>query len=268
VLDVVVDRLGREEQCLGYLLRGETASRQAQHLDLAIAEPARVLRPWHSSRLVTRGREHRLGRVVHECPVDDVAAQLGGVDLLVNCAGILREGYFELQAPDVLREVMEVNYFGAVAAIRAVLPHLKVSPNGHILNIASVAALTGAFGYTAYCGSKHAVLGVSEALRAELAPQGIRVQVVCPSEFDSPMVDGIDTKRTPENRAHALTIPKVGVDVIVRGVMRGLDSRRFLMVPGVRTRLMVFALRHFPGISRWIGDRRVRAVYQGPPPVA
>jgi 3-dehydrosphinganine reductase len=78
------------------------------------------------------------------------------------------------------------------------------------------------------------------------------------------MVDALDQTRTPENREHTLTIPKVGVDVIVRDLLRGLDAGRFLIVPGWQTRWMAFGIRHAPAITRWIGDRRIRKVYRGP----
>jgi 3-dehydrosphinganine reductase len=189
---------------------------------------------------------------------------MGGLDLLINSAGILREGHFEYLDDAVHREVMEINHFGVLNCVRAALPYLKQSSSARILNVASVASLTGVFGYSAYCASKHALLGASDCLRAELRPQGICVQVACPSEFDSPMVDAIDQGRSPENRAHALTIPKVGVDVVARDILRGLETNDFMLIPGWQTRWMAKAIRHFPGISRWLGDQRIRSVYRKP----
>jgi 3-dehydrosphinganine reductase len=192
-----------------------------------------------------------------------IAAALGGIDVLVNSAGILREGYFDDSSDADFRAVMDVNCFGSLAAIRAALPHLERS-RGRILNVASVAALAGVFGYTAYCASKHALLGASDALRAELAPRGIRVQVACPGEFASPMVDAIDKTRTPENRAHTLALPRTPVPEIVRDILRGLDGDDFLIVPGRQARFFAFGIRHFPGMSRRIGDGKVKAAYVGP----
>lgn len=196
--------------------------------------------------------------------IDAIARELGGIDVLVNSAGILREGHFETLPESVHREVMETNYFGALNVTRAALPHLRRSGRGHLVNISSIAGLSGVFGYSAYCASKYAVLGLSETLRVELAPQGIRVQVVCPGEFDSPMVDDIDRYRSPENKAHAHTIPKVTVDVVVRDTLRGMARNTFMIVPGAQARLTVLALQHLPGVARWLGDRTVRGVYRGP----
>jgi 3-dehydrosphinganine reductase len=194
---------------------------------------------------------------------DRIAADLGGLDLLVNSAGILREGYFDSLDEQDFRAVMDVNCFGALNAIRAALPHLERS-KGRILNVASIAALTGVFGYAAYCASKHALLGASDSLRAELRPRGIRVQVACPGEFDSPMVEALDRTRSPENRAHTLALPKTSVDEIVRDIVRALEGDDFVIVPGRRARVFAFGIRHFPRTSRRVGDAKIRAAYVGP----
>lgn len=194
---------------------------------------------------------------------DRINRILGGIDTLINSAGILKEGYFEKLTEKDLRSVMDVNYFGALNAIRAALPYLKQS-KGRIINIASMAGLTGVFGYAAYCGSKHALIGVSDVLRIELKQQGIKVQVVCPGEFDSPMVDTLDKYRTPENKAHTLTIPKSSVDVIVKGVMKGIKTDDFMIFPNALTKGVALSMRLFPSVSRKVGDKKVESVYVGP----
>ncbi len=186
----------------------------------------------------------------------------GRIDVLVNSAGILREGRFGQLPLQVYREVMEINYFGVLVATRAALPHL-LQGRGRLVNIASMAGLTGCFGYTAYSASKHALVGLTETLRFELEPRGIAVHLVCPGEFDSPMVDDIDRYRTPENRAHALTIPKVTAAAVADGTLAGIRSGQFMIVPGTQTRLAAFAIRHFPGLLRALGDRTIRRVQRG-----
>ncbi|MGQ7246030.1 SDR family NAD(P)-dependent oxidoreductase [Halomonas sp. V046] len=185
----------------------------------------------------------------------------GGIDALINSAGILREGYFEALETRDFREVMEINFFGLLNATRAALPFLK-SSRGRLINIASVAGLTGVFGYTPYCSAKHALVGLSESLRYELSPQGVRVQLVCPGEFDSPMVDALEANRTPENRAQTLTIPKATVEAIARDTLAGLAKDDFLIVPGRRTRLAVFGMRHLPGLTRTMMDRVLAKAYR------
>lgn len=185
-----------------------------------------------------------------------IAEANGGIDVLINSAGILREGRFEKLPMQAFRDVMEINYFGLVHATRAALPHLKAS-HGRLVNIASMGGLTGVFGYTPYSGAKHALVGLTESLRYELKPMGIRVHLVCPGEFDSPMVDELERTRTPENRAHTLTIPKATVAKIAQSTLSGIRSNRFLIVPGALTRIAAFNIRHFPRVTRAVGDRAV-----------
>jgi len=195
--------------------------------------------------------------------MERIAQSDGGMDMLINSAGILREGYFERLPMSAFRDVMETNFFGLLNATRAALPCLKAS-RGRLVNIASLGGLAGVFGYTAYCSSKYALVGLTESLRYELQPQGVTVHLVCPAEFDSPMVDELDTYRTPENRAQVRTIPKSSVDTIVKGTLAGIRAGRFLIVPGGLARGAAFSLRHFPGIFRASGDRTLKKVYRGP----
>lgn len=185
---------------------------------------------------------------------------MGGLDVLINSAGILQEGRFMELPMAAHREMMGINYFGTLNAIRAALPRLQHSSQPRIVNIASIAGLTGCYGYSAYCASKHALVGLTDSLHYELAPRGIIVQLICPGEFESPMVDALDLNRTPENRAQAQMIPRVGVEVIVDAVLRGMEGTEFQIVPGALAKLSAFGLRHFPAVTRLVSDARIRGV--------
>lgn len=191
--------------------------------------------------------------------MQQIAEHNGGIDILINSAGILREGSFEQLPLKDFRDVMEINYFGLINSTRAALPYLRKS-RGRLVNIASMAGLTGAYGYSSYCASKHALVGLSEVLRFELKPQGVQVHLVCPGEFDSPMVDAVDTYRSAENRAHTLSIPKASVQVIAKDTLAGIRANRFQIIPGTTTRLAAFCARHFPGLIRLLGDRTIASV--------
>jgi len=186
--------------------------------------------------------------------IDKIIAQTGGIDLLINSAGILREACFEETTEAVFRETFDINLFGLINCCRAALPSLKAN-SGTIINIASMASHTGVFGYTAYCASKHAVKGFTESLYYELKPQGVRVQLICPPEFDSPMVDAMNENRSPENMAQTQQIPKEPVEVIVRDTLKAIDSGRYHTITGLRATLMGFSMQHFPGVGRWMSNR-------------
>lgn len=187
----------------------------------------------------------------------------GAPHVLVNSAGIIREGYFEDLTDADYRDVMETNLFGSINAVRSALPYLKQT-RGAIVNIASVAGLSGVFGFTPYCASKHALIGFTNALRFELEPQGLRVQLVCPAEFETPMVKALDRTRTPENRAHTQTIPEIPLDQVARETIRGIRSGAHMIVPGWRTRGIVTVQRLAPGLASTIGRRRIAAARRDP----
>ncbi|MFA5940651.1 MAG: SDR family NAD(P)-dependent oxidoreductase [Sinimarinibacterium sp.] len=199
--------------------------------------------------------------------VQTAAAQLargGNIDLLINCAGILREGYLETLPENDFREMIDINLFGTVHSVHAFLPQLRAT-RGRIVNISSLSGVTGIFGYSGYCASKFAVQGYSEVLRLELRPQGIAVHVVCPGEFESPMLAALAQEgRTPENRAHATRLPAISVETVVRDTFRGIERGEYEIVPGRLARVAAFAVRHFPRITRMISDRRIGGVYVGP----
>jgi NAD(P)-dependent dehydrogenase (short-subunit alcohol dehydrogenase family) len=115
--------------------------------------------------------------------VEGVVQEFGCIDVLVNNAGYGLFGAVEELSDAEGRRVMETNFFGLLNLTRAVLPQMRARRSGHVINISSVAGLTGMAGVGLYCASKFAVTGLSESLAQELAPFGIRVTVVEPGGF-------------------------------------------------------------------------------------
>jgi len=108
----------------------------------------------------------------------------GKVDILINCAGILRQGKLATTTQQEFRQVMDVNLWGAINSIKAFLPQLRNQQQGsHIINISSIAGLIGAPEMTAYNTSKFALLGLTESLSVELATDNIHVAAVCPGSI-------------------------------------------------------------------------------------
>src|SRR5579885_3559208 len=104
----------------------------------------------------------------------------GGVDVLINNAGIGATGHFAEVSAERLRKIMEVNFFALVETTRQFLPLLRLGTTPAILNVSSIAGKRGIPARSEYSASKFAVQGFSEALRAEVAKDGIDVLVVCP----------------------------------------------------------------------------------------
>lgn len=112
-----------------------------------------------------------------------VERELGPIDVLVNNAGYGHEGVFEESPLQEMRDQFEVNVFGAVAMIKAVLPGMRQRRQGHIVNITSMGGAITMPGIAYYCGSKFALEGISDTLSKELAPFGIAVTAVAPGSF-------------------------------------------------------------------------------------
>jgi NAD(P)-dependent dehydrogenase (short-subunit alcohol dehydrogenase family) len=108
---------------------------------------------------------------------------VGPIDVLVNSAGYGHEGTLEESPLDEMRRQFDVNVFGAVAMIKAVLPFMRERRRGHIINITSMAGYVGLAGIPYYAGSKFALEGISEALANEVRGFGIKVTAVAPGSF-------------------------------------------------------------------------------------
>jgi NAD(P)-dependent dehydrogenase (short-subunit alcohol dehydrogenase family) len=109
--------------------------------------------------------------------------KIGVIDVLINSAGYGHEGVLEESPLEELRRQLEVNLFGAVAMIKAVLPSMRKRRRGHIINITSMAGYIGLPGIAYYTASKFALEGISDVLAKEVAPFGVKVTAVAPGAF-------------------------------------------------------------------------------------
>jgi NAD(P)-dependent dehydrogenase (short-subunit alcohol dehydrogenase family) len=115
--------------------------------------------------------------------VGEIESAIGPIDVLVNNAGYGHEGILEESPLAELRRQFDVNVFGAVAMIKAVLPGMRQRRRGHIINITSMGSFITLPGISYYCGSKFALEGISETLSKELAPFNLHVTAVAPGSF-------------------------------------------------------------------------------------
>ena len=120
--------------------------------------------------------------------VGAVTAQLGGVDVLVNNAGIGAAGDVAANGDDEWHRVLDVNVVGIARVTRAALPHLRRSPSAAVVNTSSVIAVVGVPNRALYSASKGAVLALTYAMAADHVGEGIRVNAVLPGTADTPWV--------------------------------------------------------------------------------
>ena len=115
--------------------------------------------------------------------VEQVEIDHGAVDVLINNAGYGHEGILEESALEEMRRQFDVNVFGAVAVAKAFLPRFRKRRRGFIVNVTSMGGMITMPGIAYYCGSKFALQGISEVMRAEMAPFGVHVTTLCPGSF-------------------------------------------------------------------------------------
>ncbi len=112
--------------------------------------------------------------------VDKVLKEFGAIDLLINNAGVSQRSLCKNTSFDVYRQMMDINVLGQIALTQAVLPSMLERGSGHLAVTSSVAGKVGAPLRTGYCAAKHAVMGFFDALRTEVAGEGLQVTTITP----------------------------------------------------------------------------------------
>jgi len=194
--------------------------------------------------------------------IEHVVAEFGGIDVLINNAGITHFGLCERTQPHVCRRVMDVNFFGAVHCTLAALPSL-IERRGAIGVLSSIAGFAPVLGRAGYCASKHALHGYFETLRCEAKRHGVSVTMVCPGftrsniERSALAADG-SVSRKGRTQVGAAADPNLVADAIVRAVAR---RKRTLVLSKVGW--MTWALRRgAPGLYDAIMTRQLRDEFQ------
>lgn len=170
----------------------------------------------------------------------------GGLDVLVNNAGIAQGGRIERLTMDDWQRIVDVNLFGVVRGCRTFVPLMKQQGSGHIVNTASMAGLVHPPMMSSYNAVKAGVVAVSETLHHELGPDGIAVSAICPSFFKTNLAASLNTS-DPEMTAlaHALVSDSdVTADEIAATVMVGIDRRKPVILTDSEGRLAFWAKRY------------------------
>jgi 3-oxoacyl-[acyl-carrier protein] reductase len=136
--------------------------------------------------------------------VERVADRCGHIDVLVNNAGLVRDGLLGFLGEDDIRTVLETNVAGAFNVTRAVVPHMIARHAGKIINISSAAGEKGGRGQTNYAASKGAINAFTRALAVELAPRRITVNAVAPGVIETDMSQAIRDSAGEEVRSRIL----------------------------------------------------------------
>lgn len=202
------------------------------------------------------------------CPEDRerlvaaVVGRFGGLDVLVNAAGVASFGEFATSTPEIIRRVMEINFFAPVELIRVAQPHLLRSAvtategwRPAVLNVASICGRCGIPSLPEHCGSKHALVGLTEALRAEFVRYGIDVLLLLPG-----VVRSDDLNRHLLRNEGKIYLNFEGAqrpEEVGDSVVRSLVRNRAEQAVGFVSWWVWFGKRVGPRIVRWVMRRKV-----------
>lgn len=154
--------------------------------------------------------------------LDAAERELGPIDVLMNNAGIMPVTDFTEESDDSIRRQLEINVYGLITGTQLAIERMLPRHGGHIVNVASSAGKAGVPGIATYSGTKHAVVGFTEAIRAELRGSGIEFSIVMPVTVNTALTEGVPDTRgvkkvEPEDVANeivdALEAPRVDVFV-------------------------------------------------------
>lgn len=181
--------------------------------------------------------------------VADVVKQVERIDFVYHCGGVSQRAEAFETNMNVDRKIMEINYFGAVALTKAVLPIMQKQKSGHIVAISSIAGKFGFYLRSAYSASKHALHGFFESLALEEAKNNIKVTIACPGKINTPISmsamnkDGNTHGEMDHNQATGMP-----VDECVRQLLRAVDKNKREVLIGNKEIKAVTLKRFLPGI--------------------
>lgn len=190
--------------------------------------------------------------------LDAATRAFGGLDVLINNAGIGATGHFMDSDPDTLRQIFETNYFALCEITRLCIPVLKQGTTPAIVNISSVVGRRALPARSLYAASKFAVAGFSEALRAELAKDGIDVIVVNPGLTQTNF-----SKNMLENKAKISLDHKRGMtsEQVAEATLDALSAGKPETTLTFQGKLLVLVNRFAPWIIDWKAKKTVRELF-------
>lgn len=166
--------------------------------------------------------------------VGETVKTLGGIDLLVNCAGIPQKGPFTDVTPQQWDEVFAVNARAPFFLCQAALPYLKKSPKPIVINVSSVVGFKGYIDQSVYASSKHALVGFTKVFAKEVQPYGIRVHLISPGGVATEMV----RKMRPDINPAELIQPEEIAEIV-----------RFLVTRKGTGTIDEFYIRRYSGLA-------------------
>jgi short-subunit dehydrogenase len=181
--------------------------------------------------------------------VDQTMARFGQINVLINNAGISMRGLFSQTDLSVLKNLMDINFWGTVYCTKYALPHLLHS-KGSVVGVSSVAGFKGLPARTGYSSSKFAMQGFLESLRCENLETGLHVLIACPGYTESSIrenalnADGKAQGKTPLNESKLMSAAKVAAHI-----EKAISKRKIYLILTTQGKLAVFINKWFPKLA-------------------
>jgi short-subunit dehydrogenase len=195
----------------------------------------------------------------HDCQrlVDTTVRNFGGIDILINNAGISMRAELKDTTPDVIRKVMDINFFGPVYCTKHALPHI-IERRGTVAAISSIAGYRGLPGRSGYSASKHALQGWMEAIRTELLDTGVNVMWACPGFTTSNIRNAaLNKEGKPQGESPMDESDMMTAEECARIILHAIQRRKRTVVMTFTGKRTVFMNRFFPKLT----DKMVRKFF-------
>lgn len=186
--------------------------------------------------------------------------KIGSPEILITSAGIAIPGHFQEQSLEICDRTMQINYFGSLYTIKAVLPYMEKQQRGNIVIISSGAGLIGIYGYTAYSPTKFALRGLAECLRSELKPMGIQVSIVYPPDTDTPQLETENKTKPAATKIITGTAKTWSAEDVAKVIIAGIENDTFTIAPGLEMTLLAKLNAILAPPLNWYFDRVVAKV--------
>ncbi len=190
--------------------------------------------------------------------VNTAVEKFGGLDLLINNAGIGAWGHFATSTPEIMRQVMEVNFFGPIELTRLAVPQLMKGNQPAVVNVTSMCGRKGMPAWPEYSASKFALVGMSEAWRGEFSRFDVDVITIVPGMTDSGFQN--NWLRT-DGKADLKFKEGMKPEEVAAGIVWAIRKNRREVVLGGEARRLLRFNRFFPRLTNWLLARKVKKLY-------
>jgi len=189
---------------------------------------------------------------------DDVQARLGGLDVLINNAGIASWAHFADSSEAILRRIMEVNFFAPSELMRLAIPLLVEGHQPAIVNVASMCGRKAMPAWSEYSASKFALCGLTEALRGKFSRFDIDVLLMIPgltrSDFSKHLLSAQGRMKIDFDKG-------MPPEQVASAIIGGLRNNTTEKIIGSDAHRMLFANKYFPRLTDWLLGRKVKKLY-------